>query len=292
MTQAPADLLELRSRIQARTGLTAVELGIVGDSAHAATGGYHEGRTDLERAGVVGSDYSTRLPRDRAGLTESASAIDIGARWAAGRSVWLRFNAALVAALHANEPALAAVRAVNYTDANGATLRTDREHGWSTESNSDRDHTHVEWYRDTEGNRQASLDRLVQLVDQVVAGGPVAAPPPAGRPAPGPAIAFPLPSGYYFGPKSGPAYSVSGFYGRVFNGRTDAQWLQEWASQLARRGWSIGVGKTYLCRYGNDGHYGPEYAALATAFQRDQRIGVDALIGRQTWDAAYLNPVT
>lgn len=111
-------------------------------------------------------------------------------------------------------------------------------------------------------------------------------------PAPGPKTPFPLPKGYYFGPKSGGNRSVSGFYGRRFKGKKDSTWLKEWANQLTRRGWSIGKGKTYLRRAGNDGKYGPEYQTLIRAFQRDQKLRVDGLLGEKTWNAAFHNPIT
>lgn len=120
---------------------------------------------------------------------------------------------------------------------------------------------------------------------------PVTQPPIKGD-APGDPIAFPLPSGYYFGPKNGGNESVSGFYGRKFKGRTDREWLQEWTRQLQRRGWSIGKGKTYLSGAGNDGKFGPEYAKLVRAFQKDQRLEQDEKLGKRTWNAAFLNPVT
>lgn len=108
--------------------------------------------------------------------------------------------------------------------------------------------------------------------------------------APGPHHAFPLPSGYYFGKDDGTKYSVSGNYGRVFKGRTDTSWIQEFASQLTRRGWNI---RTYLRRYGNDGHFGDEYISLVKAFQKDQHMRlVDGKVGYNTWHAAYENPVT
>ena len=105
------------------------------------------------------------------------------------------------------------------------------------------------------------------------------------------APAFPLPSGHYFGPKSGPNKSVSGFYGRKYKGKTDRYWLQEFGRQLSRRGWSVGKGKTWLSRSGNDGKYGAEYAALIRRFQKDQGLAVDGLLGKSTWDAAFKNPV-
>lgn len=113
-------------------------------------------------------------------------------------------------------------------------------------------------------------------------------PRPKPKTAPGPHLRFPLPSGYYFGKDDGSKYSVSGNYGRVFNRRTDTSWIQEFASQLTRRGWTI---RNYLRRYGNDGHFGDEYIALVKAFQKDQRLGQDGKIGPATWRAAYENPV-
>jgi hypothetical protein len=51
-----------------------VNLGIVGDTGHVATGvSYHLGKDQL-RAGA----YSATLPRDKAGLSNAASACDLG----------------------------------------------------------------------------------------------------------------------------------------------------------------------------------------------------------------------
>lgn len=109
---------------------------------------------------------------------------------------------------------------------------------------------------------------------------------------PGPGHEFPLPTGHYFGPKSGPNSSWSGFHSRSVKGKTDRQWLKEFATQLARRGWSVGKGKTWLNKSGNDGKYGTEYAALIRAFQKDQGLSQDELLGKKTWDAAFKNRVT
>lgn len=178
MTNAPADLLGLRSTLQQLTGLSAVDVGIVGDAAHARSGGYHIGRSGLVAAGVWSTDYSVRLTRDRNGATESASAMDVGAGWKQGRATWLRWNQLLANALRANEPALAAVRAINYSPDGTTKWRLDREAGWRTASTSDTVdiHTHVEWYRDTEGHRQASLDRIAGLAQQAITGQVVLAP--------------------------------------------------------------------------------------------------------------------
>ncbi len=119
--------------------------------------------------------------------------------------------------------------------------------------------------------------------------------PPAPVPprlAPGPAVAFPLPAGHYFGPRRDGNRSVSGYYRRRFAGKTDRQWLAAWTKQLVRRGWPAGKGRRYLRKAGSDGLYGPEYRELIRAFQADQGLSVDGLLGRKTWDAAYRNPIT
>lgn len=115
---------------------------------------------------------------------------------------------------------------------------------------------------------------------------------PAVRPAPGPNYAFPLPSGHYFGPASGPAQSVSGRYSRAFKGVDAKVHLKRLTQQLEKRGWDARKGGRYLTRYGHDGTYGPEVEALVRAFQRDQGLSVDGLAGPQTWRAAFNNPVT
>lgn len=172
MTNAPADLLGLRAQFQHLAGLSAVDVGIVGDAAHARSGGYHIGRSGLVAAGMWSSDYSVRLTRDRNGATESASAMDVGAGWGQGRAVWLRWNNLFANALRSGDPALAAVRGINYSPDGQLKWRIDREQGFRTESSSDTVdiHTHIEWYRDTEGHRQQSLDRIAALAQQAITG--------------------------------------------------------------------------------------------------------------------------
>jgi hypothetical protein len=172
VTNAPADLLGLRSKLQQLTGLSPVDVGIVGDAAHARSGGYHIGRTGLREAGVWDSDYSVRLTRDRTGATESASAMDVGCNWRQGRAVWIRWNNLLANALRAGEVGLMTVRAINYSPDGKLRWRIDRQSAFRTESSSDTVdiHTHIEWYRDTEGQRQACLDRIAALAQQAITG--------------------------------------------------------------------------------------------------------------------------
>lgn len=118
-------------------------------------------------------------------------------------------------------------------------------------------------------------------------------PPAEGdRPAPGPDVAFPLPAGHWFGADDGSNASHSGLHGRKTAGKLDATWIKAWASQLGKRGWSIGKGKKWLNQHGNDGKWGEEYDALCLAFQRDQGLAADRKCGPNTWNGAFDNPVT
>lgn len=112
----------------------------------------------------------------------------------------------------------------------------------------------------------------------VPAPAPAPTPPPAGPVviAPGvPAPPYPLPRGSYFGPKSGPVASVSGFYSH----RED---LRRWQQRMHDRGWVINP----------DGLYGNETAGVAHDFQVEKHLGVDSLIGPETWGAAWTAPIT
>ncbi len=94
--------------------------------------------------------------------------------------------------------------------------------------------------------------------------------------APGvPAPAFPLPSGWYFGPKSGPKESISGFYSHGAD-------LKRWQQRMADRGWAIAA----------DGRYGPQTEDIARRFQTEKGLLSDGLIGVITWSAAWTEPVT
>lgn len=114
----------------------------------------------------------------------------------------------------------------------------------------------------------------------------------AGRPAPGPDLAFPLPKGHWFGRDDGTDRSHSGLHGRKTGGKLDSTHIKAWASQLSKRGWSVGKGKTYLTRHGNDGKWGDEYDELCEAFQREMRLDVDRKNGPRTWNTAFDHPIT
>ena len=77
----------------------------------------------------------------------------------------------------------------------------------------------------------------------------------------------------YYGPKSGPDHSHSGYYGA-----TDRNNIRSFQARLKDRGWK---------RMDVDGLYGPVTADLTCQFQDDKRLGVDGLIGPATWRAAW-----
>jgi hypothetical protein len=169
MTNAPADLLTVRRAVMALTGVSdPAEMGIVGDEAHAASGGYHEGRDSLTRAGVVNTDYSVvEYARDRAGLTDSASAFDMALAWspqAGGRAAAIKATNLLVDDLRGGHPSTGCVRAMNYTPDGTTKRRVDRRNGFAVTSSSDSVdiHTHFEFFRDTEGQRAGAFLDLVR----------------------------------------------------------------------------------------------------------------------------------
>lgn len=107
-------------------------------------------------------------------------------------------------------------------------------------------------------------------------------PKPAPKPAPPKKTApakkapkFPLKPGSAFGPRTGPTWQVSGYYSH----RSD---LRRWQQRMSDRGWVIAV----------DGLYGNQTRDVARAFQHEKGLSPDALIGRDTWAAAWSAPVT
>jgi len=148
MTYAPANLRKLNAYWKAQGGLSG---GIVGDTAHAAKGtSYHLGKSQL-RADA----YSRQTPRDRAGLSEAASAIDLSH---ARKRVLRDFSVWLVEQARANGPGTRDLREIIYSPDGVKVLRWDRERGYASaprEGEADdthRWHTHISTYRDAHDN--------------------------------------------------------------------------------------------------------------------------------------------
>ena len=190
---APADLELTREELAAVTGSPLGDIGISPDGSHLSSGGYHCGAFDLRAINAVGNDdYSIRQPRDRgqynadlAAGRNLASAMDYPDDWPnGGRAAWIRFNNLLRHQLGIQDPALAALRGVNYTP-DGTTKRRFDCHTLTESSTTDTVtwHTHIEWWRDTwnQVQRRWAKDRLVAIARSAITGQPLdaVAPPPA-----------------------------------------------------------------------------------------------------------------
>lgn len=146
-TQAPANLVSLMAYYVSQGG---VNLGIVGDAPHVAGGtSYHLGRSDL-RPGA----YSAQTARDKAGLSNYASAVDLG-KLGGGYPKLRKFSGWLVNECRHNTPDTRDIREVIWSPEGTTVLRWDRERGVASEPRdgeadvSHRTHTHVSFYRDS-----------------------------------------------------------------------------------------------------------------------------------------------
>ncbi len=178
MTYAPPDLrairaylidrLDINKNIHLDTDLEPDEVGIIGDYRHRATGGYHEGRDDLEAVNGVSYDYSTRQQRDRLGLTNAASAMDIGQFNQQIGGVYMHqgiLGAKIVQYCTWNDPRAECVREVIYT-ANGTTVSHYDAIGEQRGADSSHlTHTHISFWRDTENKRDGFLRLLQEILE-------------------------------------------------------------------------------------------------------------------------------
>jgi peptidoglycan hydrolase-like protein with peptidoglycan-binding domain len=115
----------------------------------------------------------------------------------------------------------------------------------------------------------------------VAFGGSPAPTPPATTPTPpsGAAPAFPYPASDYLGQPSSDPHCHSGYYGGA-----DQTNVATWQRQMVARGWSLSGGA--------DGMYGPSSQSICQQFQQEKGLGVDGLVGPQTWSATWTAAVT
>jgi len=136
------------------------EVGIVGDSNH--LGGYHCGKDRL-----VPNDYSAQTKRDKNGLTNAASGIDIGKFSTTGADGetydWRDLSVWMVAECRKGAADTKDIREIIYTDDGKRVLRWDRENGQDSPphtgeaDDSHLTHTHISKYRDAEKRRLTPL---------------------------------------------------------------------------------------------------------------------------------------
>lgn len=157
MTTNPPTLQALAAYWVARGG---VNLGVVGDDSHVGGGtSYHLGRSQLSA-----NAYSIRTTRDRLGLSEAASAIDLGKL--DGTLTGLRvFSVWLVAYARQNGEGTNDIREIIYSPDGTLVLRWDRERGFASPPQggeadaSHRTHTHISFYRDAEARDHTTAFR-------------------------------------------------------------------------------------------------------------------------------------
>jgi hypothetical protein len=164
MTYNPTDLLAVHNYLRVKTGLPANELGVVGDTSHNSSGGYHVGNDVLSNIGKLSSDYSKReSSRDRPG-SNAASAIDIG-NFARRRDI----TAFILAGLLAGDPRLSDVREMIYCLDGVNVRRFDRLGIRSSGDDSHKTHTHISFFRDSEGGRNG-MDNFLGFVKEFFEG--------------------------------------------------------------------------------------------------------------------------
>lgn len=156
MTYAPKRLMDAREYIIAKYGVPANAVGIVGDSAH--RGGYHCGANR-----VVNGDYSVvESSRDRKGLTNAASALDIGTftKTIQGKKHNLfSFNKWLVDQCRKGTDDTKDIREVIYSLDGKTVKRWDRLGRRSSGDSSHLWHTHISYFRDSEKRDKTKLFR-------------------------------------------------------------------------------------------------------------------------------------
>ncbi|MET7708199.1 hypothetical protein [Micromonospora sp. NPDC005413] len=152
MTRAPANLLAVRSLLLTHLDnapgpddLEPAEVGIVGDPSH--RGGYHCGSDR-----VVTGDYSVvESPRDRAGLTLDAAALDVGefeVRSGGRTHTMASFAVWCVGQCAANAADTRDIREIIYSPDGTTVKRWDRLGKRTTGDSSHRWHTHFSFFRD------------------------------------------------------------------------------------------------------------------------------------------------
>ena len=93
-----------------------------------------------------------------------------------------------------------------------------------------------------------------------------------GKPPPAPAPA----------PKPPPAGKAPPFPGTLLANYIEGHGTKTWQGQMAHRGWTIAV----------DDKYGGQSEGVCRQFQAEKGLGVDGIVGPQTWDATWTAPIT
>lgn len=157
MTYADPALVDARRYLMS-LGIPGNAIGIVGDTSHQATGGYHVGNDVLAAIGKLYTDYSKRqTDKDRPG-SNAAMALDIGGL--SGQQLY-ELTAWLIAQCRAGTADSRNIREViGRRSPSGGVTRYDALGILPDSGSADHaTHTHISYYRDSEGQDKTSLFR-------------------------------------------------------------------------------------------------------------------------------------
>jgi hypothetical protein len=157
MSYADPALIQARNYLIS-LGIPANSIGIVGDQSHQSTGGYHVGNDVLARIGKLYTDYSKRqTDKDRPG-SNAAMALDIGGL--SGQQLY-ELTSWLIAQCWAGTADTRNIREViGRRWPSGGVTRYDALGILPDSGSADHaTHTHISYYRDSEGGDKTSLFR-------------------------------------------------------------------------------------------------------------------------------------
>lgn len=155
MSYAPETLMDARAFIIATMGVPSASVGIVGDDSHQNAGtSYHLGKDALKKTA-----YSIiESPRDRNGLSNAASGLDVG-EFSKGKNNLQTFSKWLVAQCQAGTDDTRDIREVIYSPDGKTVKRWDRLKKRSTGPIDHTWHTHISYFRDSERRDKTALFR-------------------------------------------------------------------------------------------------------------------------------------
>lgn len=103
----------------------------------------------------------------------------------------------------------------------------------------------------------------------------------SGAPVPKPVVTvpkFPLTKGWYFGPKTGPKESVSGYFAKRAGGKKGHEGLLKWQKEANAKGYKAGA---------PDGLWGTNTSAATKAVQKKHGLPQNGRIDVKTWNALF-----
>lgn len=157
MTYADPALLNARNYLIGR-GIPGDSIGIVGDQSHQSSGGYHVGNDVLAAIGKLYTDYSKRqTDKDQPG-SNAAMALDVGGL--SGQQLY-ELTSWIIAQCRAGTPDTRNIREViGRRTPSGGVTRYDALGILPDSGSADHEtHTHISYYRDSEGTDKTSLFR-------------------------------------------------------------------------------------------------------------------------------------